>query len=296
MYFWDVASGKQRYRREARTVVESLADVSPDGRLMALLPWKRMIQLFDFKTGEFVDSYIDPDADFLSLRLRRTARRLQLASATAWCGSLKLLNSSKGAAGVTVGGQEQRPGGATARLARPRGHPESACHFVGRRAGGHMQDSLNVPNTSSPRRYSRKLASPCFFTMVSYWCRTMFHLASRERARCGIALLALIVVVASASLGYPNDPVSFQPYTVKTLGVQHLAFSKDESQVATFSGLSEVRVWRVKDQELLQIFTIDHPVLRNYRRLRGEFLDSGDLLVWRSASRSRRVGRCGSAA
>ncbi len=67
IYLWDVASGKQRSRLEARMAVESLGDVSPDGRLLTM-SWAKRIQLFDLKKGEFVETYTDADGDFLCLR------------------------------------------------------------------------------------------------------------------------------------------------------------------------------------------------------------------------------------
>jgi WD40 repeat protein len=68
VYLWDVATGKQLYKRKAFALVESLGDLSPDGRLMAMILPGTMIQFFDFKTGEFAASFAIDGAQFQCLR------------------------------------------------------------------------------------------------------------------------------------------------------------------------------------------------------------------------------------
>jgi WD40 repeat protein len=66
--FWDIASGKELYRRPARSMIESLADISPDGRLLAVLVGRSAIAFFDFKTEQFEHTYGVVGARFECLR------------------------------------------------------------------------------------------------------------------------------------------------------------------------------------------------------------------------------------
>jgi WD40 repeat protein len=66
--FWDVASGKELYRRPARSIIERLGDISPDGRLLAVLVGRSAIQFFDFKTEQFEHTYGVVGARFECLR------------------------------------------------------------------------------------------------------------------------------------------------------------------------------------------------------------------------------------
>jgi WD40 repeat protein len=73
--------------------------------------------------------------------------------------------------------------------------------------------------------------------------------------------------------------MSFQPYTLRTLGVADLAISPDDKLLATFTGFPEIKVWRIKDRDLLQTFTFASRAFEKYRRLRGQFSAPGVLLV-----------------
>jgi WD40 repeat protein len=68
VYFWDVATGKQLRREKALSHLRSLGELSPNGRLMAILAIPNFVQFYDFKTEKFEASYRIEGADFQCLR------------------------------------------------------------------------------------------------------------------------------------------------------------------------------------------------------------------------------------
>jgi WD40 repeat protein len=68
LYFWDVATGKELYRREARTLIHGLCDLSPDGRLVGTVDILALAEIFDLETKEFVAACFVSGAQFTCLR------------------------------------------------------------------------------------------------------------------------------------------------------------------------------------------------------------------------------------
>lgn len=90
--FWDVAKGKEKYRRpaslhkSAKGSLPSLLALSPDGRILAAP--RGTVFFFDFKTERFEKAQAVGGArDSPTFASRRTARPTRRASVTARCGS-----------------------------------------------------------------------------------------------------------------------------------------------------------------------------------------------------------------
>ncbi len=56
--FWDIATGKERFTRAVTGHVDKIADLSPNGRLMAVIANRADVHLFDFRTGQFEAVYV----------------------------------------------------------------------------------------------------------------------------------------------------------------------------------------------------------------------------------------------